>query len=111
MKLKNKTQLDKLTSYEAVMNYRRSVLRSDIEDWRRYTDEIELYMDIRFKDVVIERYNTWRKKASDPNTEVTEKRMCELITKMTDNENMYQFYTQGTFKQLQPFKYINCELI
>jgi len=52
--LKNKEELDAMTTYDEVMEYRRNTIRAGISN-DRYLKEIELYMDTRFKDVYFKR--------------------------------------------------------
>ena len=103
---KNKADLD-LLSLKEIEAYRKYILQNGIFDWKIYVEELELYTDIRFKDEVITRFDDYRVKANDPNTEEWDKKAMTLITRLQpDSESLYKFFTEGKLKLLQPYKYI-----
>lgn len=107
IEFKDKPLLD-LLNYNELMDYRRDILRNDCEDWKTYIEELELYMDIRFKDVVIEKFEEYRNKLKNPDIEKWDRSAMELILSLQpDSGSLYTFFTYGKFKLLKPFKYIN----
>lgn len=58
---KNKLELDSLVSYDDVYSYRIDVLKSDNPDWKRYVEELKIYMDERFVDRVLKQYKGYLK--------------------------------------------------
>lgn len=110
IKYKNKEELD-LLSYDEIMTYRIYILRNDITDWKCYVEELELYVDIRFKETVIDRFDSYREKLKNPNIDSYDKSAMSLILSLQpDTEKLYKFFTDGKFKSLQPFKYIELVL-
>jgi hypothetical protein len=108
---KNITELD-LLNHDEIMAYRRDILRNDIFDWKIYIEELELYMDIRFKEKVMMGFDSYREKANNPKTDAWEKSAAALIIKLQpDNESLYSFFTDGKLKLLYPYKYITLELL
>ena len=101
---KNFLELNQL-SYDDLINYRSQVLRSDTPDWRKYIDEFELYMDIRFKQKVLDKYQNWR---TNPPHDPGMAKAINLILELKPNDEMlYDFFISGTKKLLQPYKYID----
>lgn len=58
----NKEELDKL-SYKEVLSLKVYMIEKSIDDYKRKTDEVELYMKIRFKEREIDMYNEWERKS------------------------------------------------
>jgi hypothetical protein len=89
MQFKTKDELDELTSYEEVIEYRRSIIRRD--DYRqidgpRYIEEVELYADLRFKEVYMKRLDNYRDIIESNKGDKDTIEMMKLIIGNSDNE-------------------------
>lgn len=100
--MKNKTGLDAL-SKEEIKAYRKSLLESDVPmiELKRYINELQLYMDLRFKEDVLALYKKWKKSKSDDGAIKIMKAMLASL----DYEGLYKYQTENTKDELGTSQY------
>lgn len=109
--LKNKEELDAILTFDELMNYRYSILRSSADfdkmEHQRYIDELRLYEQLRFKQFEFDRYDRYRQ---DAKKEGIGAEAAKIIIKIGDNETIYKFMTESEANLLKPFRYIEMDI-
>src|SRR5690242_11325996 len=81
---KTKAQLDAMTK-EGIGKHRMNYLSQHNGSEKvvgRYMDELQLYMDIRFKEDIFARYKRWEKQSVDKTVSKDDRDSMKLIVKM-----------------------------
>jgi hypothetical protein len=126
---KTKEQLDTMSKTE-VEDYRHKIVQNNIgwvpkdpkklsilrqvqKDWKQYTDEIDAYLLVRFKQDEFDKYDKWIKQdaESDPNDHSTDTKTVRLLSEILNRENgkelMFSVSLSSDLKKIRgEFKYI-----
>ena len=113
-KLHTKDKLDTL-SEEQVKSYRVKLVTdshhtelSDLESpVRKYMLELELYMSIRFKKTIMDRFERWVKSyKEDPEKNSDLKVVAGILEKSKGKDSMYYLQIAGEMGKVKEFQYI-----
>jgi len=113
-KLHTKDKLDTL-SEEQVKSYRVKLItdspHTEVNDInspvRKYFLELELYMDIRFKKTIMDRYKRWMKTyKEDPENNPDLKLITSILDNPKGKENMYYLHIASEMEKVKEFQYI-----
>lgn len=108
---KNKEQLDSMSKKE-IEDFRLLLFQQyslDDNAVRRYSHELDLYLNIRFKADVLAMYERWRKKKDDPNTYPDDREAMKLLVNLIDKmgeKEYYNFFIEQDKKKLGEFQYV-----
>ena len=98
--IKTKIEVD-LLSYDEIKQYEQDFIKFSLKDKReissedkRYLDELHYYLDVRFKDIFLQRIVRWRKFLDDENYDKNSKDMIRFLLEDKSDE---QFYQQSLF--------------
>ena len=108
----DKTQLDELTKNE-VDNYREAfITKSDHNDEtvRKYLDELELYIEVRFKEDKYQMFDKWVAKSIDNEEKGIKDELLDFNVSMLEKEDgydmMYYLGLIGDIKRAGVLEYI-----
>ena len=109
---KSKVELDAMSKQE-IEDHRIDYLRQDVVpqiESRRYFDELEVYLMIRFKDVYLARYDRWVRESKtadgiDPNYDDATRLVASIIERM-GKENFYHLGLMDRQKELGEMQYV-----
>ena len=74
---------------------------------RKYLLELELYMDIRFKKTIMDRYKHWIKTYNqDPENNLDLKLITSILDEPNGKNKMYYLHIGGEMKKVKEFQYI-----
>lgn len=109
---KTKAQLDNMTR-EGIGKYRTAYLsqhNAPEKVVRRYMKELELYMEIRFKDEVFARYKRWEKNEKDKSIAKIDRDALKLVNQMIKKfggpKEYYKLTIENNKKELGEMQYI-----
>lgn len=95
--MKSKTELDALSKKEIEI-YRTSLLKSDTDifELKRYMNELQMYLDIRFKEDVLALYKKWKKsKDNDGSLKIVKAMLASL-----GSEGLYKYQIENDKDEL-----------
>jgi hypothetical protein len=114
LKLHTKEELD-LLSEEKIKTYRVNLLQNspyyemtNLESTiNKYLLELGLYMDIRFKQTIFDRYGRWAKTyKKDPENNPDLKVIVSIVNKHAGKNSLYYLHIASEMKKVKEFKYI-----